>query len=165
MRRFFIAVFLVVACATGAAAGPLEGASSALQRGDFTLGMKLLRPLAEQGNAEAQYNLGVMYAEGKGVPQDDRAAVQWWRKAAAQGDAEAQYNLGLSYRTGRGVPQDVILAFMWFSIAGTASNYNDVGRAAMKRRDDVVTKMTAAQIGKAQEMARRCQDTKFKECD
>ena len=200
MRHFLLAVLLVVAWATGAVAGPLEDANSAIQRGDFTLGMKLLRPLAEQGDAQAQSNLGGMYMAGQGVPQDEQAAVQWWRKAAAQGDAAAQYNLGVSYQDGRGVPQDskeavqwwrkaaaqgdgqaqvdlgvmyvkgqgvpqdVIRAFMWFSVAGTASSY-DVGRVAMNYRDRVVSKMTAAQIAKAQEMARRCQETKFKECD
>ena len=50
---------------------------------------------AAQGNAAAQYNLGVMYANGEGVPKDDAQAVQWYRKAAEQGDAKAQYKLGV----------------------------------------------------------------------
>ena len=55
---------------------------------------------AEQGDADAQYNLGVMYANGRGVRQDDAQAVQWYRKAAEQGDAEAQFNLGVMYADG-----------------------------------------------------------------
>ncbi|NLK41150.1 MAG: sel1 repeat family protein, partial [Planctomycetes bacterium] len=69
---------------------------------------------AEQGHAAAQYNLGVMYANGQGVPQDYKEAVKWFRKAAEQGDADAQFNLGLMYANGRGVPQDDKEAVKWF---------------------------------------------------
>ncbi|WP_244060843.1 tetratricopeptide repeat protein, partial [Aeromonas caviae] len=55
------------------------------------------RKAAEQGNAEAQFNLGVMYATGQGVPQDIQQVVTWLRKAAEQGNAEAQFNLGVMY--------------------------------------------------------------------
>ena len=64
------------------------------------------RKAAEQGDAHAQYNLGVMYANGEGVPKDDREAVLWYRKAAEQGNASAQFNLGLMYMLGEGVPKD-----------------------------------------------------------
>ena len=60
---------------------------------------------AEQGNAKAQFYLGVMYTNGQGVRQDDAQAVQWYRKAAEQGVAEAQYNLGVAYAEGQGVRQ------------------------------------------------------------
>ena len=122
------------------------------------------RKASEQGDAEAQYSLGLMYAEGQSVPQDYEEAVKWFRKAAEQGDAGAQNNLGLMYEYGYGVLQDFILAHMWFNIAGSALSV-DEGKKAVKNRDTVAKRMTAAQIGKAQEMARRCQDTKFKECD
>ena len=68
------------------------------------------------------------------------------------------------YRKGEGVPQDVIRAHMWFSVAAAAVSGND-GNIAIKYRASVASKMTAAQIGKAQEMARRCQQYTFKECD
>ena len=95
MRRIFFAVFLVVACATIAAAGPIEEANSAYERGDYTIAERLLRPLAEQGHAGAQTMLGSMYGEGQGVPQDDQEALKWYRKAAEQGHAGAQVNLGV----------------------------------------------------------------------
>ena len=60
--------------------------------------MKWYRLAAEQGYADAQNNLGVMYRKGQGVPQDDKTAVKWYRLAAEQGNADAQYNLGLMYR-------------------------------------------------------------------
>ena len=65
-----------------------------------------VRLRAEQGDADAQYNLGVMYANGEGVPQDDEEAARWWLLGADQGLVNAQYRLGFAYETGQGVPQD-----------------------------------------------------------
>ena len=66
-----------------------------------------LRKAAMQGDVDAQFDLGYMYANGEGVPEDDQEAVRWYRKAAKQGDASAQYNLGVMYGKGEGVPEDV----------------------------------------------------------
>ena len=201
MRRFLFAVILVVAGATGAVAGPAEEADSAYQRGDYAQAMNLWRPLAAQGNAraqfslglsyelghgvsqdtqeaakwyrkaaeqghvEAQFLLGVMYTQGQGVPQDAQAALKWFRKAAKQGDAEAQFRLSAMYRNGQGVPQDFIRAYMWSIVAGGSALSSHDGKTGKKNRSSVTSSMTAAQIEKAQEMARRCQKTKFKECD
>ena len=164
MRRFLFALILVVACATGAAADSYEDALSAFLRKDYALAAQLFRLIAEQGNAKAQYNLGLMYDKGQGLPQDDREALKWYRKAAEQGHARAQGNLGLIYAKGRGVPQDFTRAYMWLNVASSALS-GDEGKTAMKNRHHVVSQMTAAQIGKAQEMARRCQESQFKECD
>jgi TPR repeat protein len=71
-------------------------------------------PLAEQGNAAAQFNLAIIYAKGRGVPQHYATAVSWLRKSADQGDADAQNNLGFMYEMGRGVPQDFAAALSWF---------------------------------------------------
>ena len=73
-----------------------------------------LRARAEAGDAEAQFNLGVMYDTLEGVPVDLLAAARWYRLAAAQGHAAAQFNLGFAYRRGRGVPQDGPEAVAWF---------------------------------------------------
>ena len=69
---------------------------------------------AEQGNADVQYNLGLMYRVGAGIPQNYKEAVKWFRKAAEQGNADAQYNLGLMYRVGAGIPQNYKEAVKWF---------------------------------------------------
>ena len=69
---------------------------------------------AEQGNAKAQYNLGVMYDKGLGVRQDYAQAVQWYRRAAEQGYAGAQFNLGVMYDSGQGVRQDYAQAAQWY---------------------------------------------------
>ena len=77
---------------------------------DTTLaqGVEWCHKAAEQGFAQAQCNLGVMYANGDGVPQDAAQAVEWYRKAAEQGLAMAQYNLGYMYAKGEGVPKDLV---------------------------------------------------------
>jgi TPR repeat protein len=125
---------------------------------------KWYRLAAEQGHAHAQGNLGVMYFAGHAVPQDDREALKWIRRAAEQGQANAQSNLGLMYAKGRGVPQDFVRSYMWYSVAAVGSNGED-GKDAMKYRDLSASQMTAAQIGQAQEMVRRCQQSKFKSCE
>ena len=69
---------------------------------------------AEQGDAKAQVDLGVMYANGDGVPENDAEAVKWFRKAADQGDAKAQFDLGVMYANGDGVPENDAEAVKWF---------------------------------------------------
>ena len=72
---------------------------------------------AEQGEVHAQYNLGVMYANGQGVKQDYLKAFEWYQKAAEQGDADAQFNLGLLYYDGEGVRQNYTKAKEYFGLA------------------------------------------------
>jgi hypothetical protein len=104
LKRILAGVVLSLMLTGAAAAGPLEDGITAAKRGNYATALRLLRPLAEQGRAFAQYNLGLMYAEGQGVRQDDAEAVKWYRLAAVQGVAFAQYNLGLMYAEGQGVP-------------------------------------------------------------
>ncbi len=84
-----------------ALAGFDEGLT-AYQKGDYATALKEWQPLAEQGDEYAQYSLGVMYANGRGVEQSDAQAVGWYRKAADQGGAKAQYNLGSCIPMDRG---------------------------------------------------------------
>ncbi len=80
MLRASLASWLIIAMLTGtAAAGPFDDAASAYGRGDYAAAMRLLRPLADQGDARAQNYLGVMYQIGQGVPQDYAEAVNWFR--------------------------------------------------------------------------------------
>src|SRR5674476_1660187 len=71
-------------------AGPLEDGITAYRSGDYATALRILRPLAEQGNAAAQFNLGSMYAHGQGVTQDYREVVKWYRLGAEQGSSTAQ---------------------------------------------------------------------------
>jgi uncharacterized protein len=84
--------------------------------GDYATAMRLLRPLAEKdkGFLKPSFYLGLMYANGQGVPQDYAAAVSWYRKIADKGYAPAQNNLGVMYETGRGVLQDYVTAVKWY---------------------------------------------------
>ena len=170
MRRVFCAVLLILSGAAGtnlqsvAAASSLEEAEFAYERGEYTQAARLFSPLAEQGVASAQFYLGLMHEKGRGVRQDYPTALTWFRKAAAQGYAGPQSNLGLMYERGRGVRKDLVRAFMWYHLAGVMLPGND-GKAALERRDQLSSQMTAAQIEQAQELARRCQQSQFKQCD
>ncbi len=157
----FAGLALIVALCAGftlgltapAWAGWDEGVAAA-KRGDYATAIREWRPLAEQGNANAQFNLGLMYDNGQGVPQDYAKALQWWRKAAEQGDAGAQYNLGVMYGNGLGVPQDDAQAHMWYDLAASRFPPGEDRDRAVKNRDTVAEKMTPAQISEAQKLAR-----------
>ena len=71
------------------------------------------KQLAEDGKAEAQYNLGLLYSLGKEIPKNDSEAIKWYLRAAEQGFAEAQTNLGLMYGKGQGVEQNFNEAVTW----------------------------------------------------
>ena len=107
-----------------------------------------LRALAEQGDAVAQYNLGLMSASGRGVPEDDVEAVRWYRLAADQGYATAQYNLGNRYANGEGVPEDDLLAYMWWNLAAAQGN-----ETAQSNKAQAESRMTRDQIAEAQRMS------------
>jgi uncharacterized protein len=111
----FASVLLVELALFGSAmAGPLEDGEAAYHRGDYADAMRLLRPLAEQGDISAQFQLGAMYFFGEGVPQDTKQCVMWYRKAAEQGNANAQTKLGLMYAYGIGTPKDGAQALFWY---------------------------------------------------
>ena len=106
---------LITVCAILLLSSPLfANYKEALHKGDYADALKELRPLAQKGDAGAQSSLGLMYAMGRGVPQNLVEAGKWFRKAAEQGFAEAQYNLGLIYVKGLGVPQSNTEAMKWF---------------------------------------------------
>ena len=150
MLRIFRTAFviLMLGLAVPVAADPDKDADAAFDRGDYGTALRLIKPLADQGHAGAQYNLGVMFANGQGVPQNDAEAMKWYRLAANQGNARAQNDLGVMFATGQGVPQNYEQAHMWFNLAG-AEGKPDGNR----NRDGVAEKMTAAQIAEAQRLA------------
>ena len=113
--------------------------------------MSLWKPLADQGNALAQGNLGFMYFKGPGVPKDDAQAVKWCRLAVDQGDARAQTGPGFMYADGADVPREYVLAYMWLNL-GAAGGGNVWGE---KNRDTVLApRMTPADISEAQWLSR-----------
>ena len=100
--------------AAAAIAGPLEDGMEAYQEKDYLKALQVWRPLAQAGDPEAQYRIGVLYAEGKGVAPNDAEAALWFERAAEQGVPLAQYNLGASYAEGTGVRRDMATAAKWF---------------------------------------------------
>ena len=110
--------------------GDWREGQKALEKGDYAAALKEFLPLARDGNSVAQFNLGFMYHEGKGVPQDSKEALKWYRLAADRGDPAAQFNLGVMYDKGDGVPQDSKEAFRWYRLAadqGTPSAQLNLG--------------------------------------
>jgi len=95
----------------------LGGGYQSYLKGDYKAAYDEWLPLAELGDAEAQYNLGVMYDQGASVDQDLGKAASWYRKAAEQGFTDAQTNLGMMYYRGEGVPGDHTEAARWFQLA------------------------------------------------
>ena len=112
-----------------------------------------------QGNAYAQSNLGVMYECGHGVTQDYAEAVKWYKLAAVQGNAIAQSNLGVMYERGQGVIQDYIAAHMWYNLAAAKQ-----GHVAEDNRDAIAKKMSADQVLQAQNLAKQCLASNYKNC-
>jgi TPR repeat protein len=113
-------LFTVAVAATSQSAiaqGTVDDGLAAYRAGDFPKAVEAWRALAEKGNAVAQARLGGMYAEGKGVKQDDATAMIWFQRAANQGNAEAQYNVGASYAEGLGVAKSEDEAARWFKRA------------------------------------------------
>ena len=148
MRLLKLLLVLFVCAAGPAVAGPFEDGVVAYGNGDYATALRLWRPLAEQGNAGAQTNLGVMYDLGNGVPQDYTTVVSWLQKAADQGYALAQGRLARMYQRGRGVPQDYVEAHKWFNLAGAQDEF------FVSERDSIAAKMTPAQLAEAQKLAR-----------
>ena len=176
-------VFCVCVCAfalTGQAAlaDSYADAKRAEATGDYAIAAKRYRALAEQGDSRAQNylllaaekgevfsqeELGAMYASGIGFPQDYNKAAKWYQLAAGNGVALSQGKLGAMYASGQGVPQNFVLSHMWLNIASTNAGSQEQ-LAFIKSRDSVARKMTARQIAKSNQLARKCTINKFRGC-
>jgi len=118
MDRWALTLIVLISLAARAlpagAQGAVDEGMAAYQSGDYAKAVQLWRPLAENGDVTAQYRLGIMYAEGKGVAQDDKESFKWFQRAGEKGNAAAQYNVGASYAGGIGVAKDDAEAVKWF---------------------------------------------------
>ena len=129
---------------------------------DYSEAARWFRMAAEQGDADARNNLGLCYEKGQGVPLDYGEAAKWLRRAAEQQHATAQYNLASLYFFGQGVPQDYVLAYMWLNLASSNIFQSELREDARMKMDLVASKMTPAQIAKAQKLAREWKPRKEK---
>lgn len=126
-----------------------------MPRSDATEAVKWYRLAADQGDDMAQFNLGTMYENGRGVSQNYVEAAKWFLKAANQGNVDAQFNLGRLYGLGDGVPQNVVVGHMWLNLSAVKGD-----PTASKLRDALARLMTPAQIAEAQKLAREWKLTK-----
>ena len=194
MRTLFIIPLVLMSLVSFPSWGAdLEKGLIAAENGDFATALREIQPLAEQGDAFAQLSLGLMYARGNGVPQDDKEAVRLYRLAAEQGVAQAQLKLGLIYGNGYRVPQDNKEAVKWYRLAaeqGVARAQHNLGSmygkgtgvvqdfiyahmwwniAASNGIDEgnkkkVEEMMTTSDISEAQRLARECVKKNYKGC-
>lgn len=135
---------VLTAVSAQAGGGDFERAAAAHRQGDYQTAVKLWQPLAEKGQVDAQYNLGVMYYSGDGVKQDYAAAAKWFRMAAEQGDKQAQFYLGSMYLNGEGVKQSESEAQKWYTMNRRAHRHNhaqmekwQVQLAEMRRQEEL----------------------------
>ncbi len=142
---------------TAISAADFQAGLDAYNRGDFAAALKEWQPLAAQGDANSQYNLGLLYARGQGVPQDYKQALAWYQKAAEQDVPAAEYNLGVMFANGQGVPANPAEASKWFlkaaqqgvgdAASGLATIYSE-GEGAFKNYDEAAKwYRTAAEQG------------------
>lgn len=184
LRRFTKPGLLIVSLlmSSSAVSANFYAGVSAYEAKDYKTALREWRPLAEQGDAAAQFHIGVIYFNGQGVIQDYKEALKWYHLAAKK-MGKAQLNIGFMYFNGQGVIQDYKETLKWFTIAAnggytTAQNnlaimyFNGYGvlqdyvTAHMwanlatsnghspKIRDMIAKKMTASQLEQAQKKAR-----------
>ena len=161
MKRLLVLPVLLLTLLVGnpALSADFQKGSDAYNKKDYATALREWAPLAEQGNAIAQTNLGRMYLFGEGVPQDFANAVKWYTLAAEQGEEVSQYNLGVMYASGMGVPQDNVYAHMWMQIAEASGQ-----KKAALFKWSLAKDMTPADISAAQKLARECVRKKYKGC-
>lgn len=159
-RLFQIAFCALMLTPSLSRAQDFQSGLTAAESGDYATVLREWTPLAEQGDARGQYNLGIMYAEGFGVPQDHAEAVKWYLLAAEQGEARAQAGLGYLYHVGQGVPQDNITGHMWYNIAASKG-----AEKAASNRAEIAGKMQPADISEAQRRAKKCLASECSDCE
>ena len=161
MKTLIIIPILLISLLLGAPSysGDFNKGMTAAQNGDYATALKVWRPLAEQGDINAQYNLGQIFRRGLGVTQDYKEAVRLYTLAAEQGIVEAQTNLANRYYYGEGVIKDIVYAHMWKNIS--ASNGFEPAKEDLKI---IEKEMTSSHISEAQRLARECVKKNYKGC-
>jgi uncharacterized protein len=152
-RRLSMALLLAAAASVAGldraeAGSTLQSGVAAMARQDYAAAVRILAPIAQRGNPQAQAIMGRLYVIGRGVPQNYTQAAIWYRRAAEQGNPWAQYELGLLYDKGFGVPEDVVEAEKWLILA-TARSPKGAADDAERIRDALRTKMTRGELAQA----------------
>jgi len=142
MKAFiFSIIFLTVSLSTVVTASNLEDAVEAMRTGNFAEAYCIMRPLAEDGDADAQYNIGWMYLNGYGLRVNDSLALDWWEKASSQGHTDANFSIGMLYSLGEGdVPKDSSKAIDYYLLAAKQGQEDAITilQSMMMRNDKVI---------------------------
>lgn len=165
MRTFAAAVIGLMLLGSSAHADEEDEGAKAYFEKDYGKALKILEPLADNGNWDAEALLGMMYSNGEGVAQNYTLSFKYYRDAARFGHPGAMHDLAVLYSNGQGVPQDYFHAYVWFSLSAATAASPDLRRYAVKARDEEAALLTPSQLLKAQELARRCQKSEFEDCD
>jgi uncharacterized protein len=152
--RSRLLTLLLLAAALPALAD-FQAGLDAYQKGDYATAAKEWRTLADGGDPEPQFNLGLLYLDGHGVPQSYAEAASWFRRAAEQDYTPAQHNLGAMYGSGQGVKRDYIQAYKWLNICAAKGN-----SGCITQRELLAKKLKAGQIAEGQRLATEFQPQK-----
>ncbi len=154
MKRLAAVLVLAVGLASNANAGMDEGVQFYIT-GEYDKALAEFKPLAEQGDAKAQYFMGFLYHHGYGMKVNEVEAAKWFRMGADQGEWQSQYYLGVIYEKGVGIPKDLAAAHMWLSLAAT--NPGTTFRDSLHTKEAIgklEQKMKPEQIAQAKELAK-----------
>lgn len=154
MKRLAAILALALGLAFNAGAGMDEGVQFYIT-GEYDKALAEFKPLAEQGDAKAQYYMGFLYHHGYGMKRDGAEAAKWFRMGAEQGEWQSQYYLGVIYEKGVGMKQDLAAAHMWLSLAAT--NPGTTFRDSLHTKEAVSKlerKMNPEQVAQARDMAK-----------
>jgi len=145
---------IVVLCIfSGVARADYEAAVVSYELGRYDVALKEFTLLGERGDSRAEFMLGAMYFEGKGVLQNDSFAAIWFHKSAIQGHSGAQLAYGSLHIRGVGVAQDLVQAYMWLSLA-IDSDVPGLRHQAKLLRNDAARLMSSEQIRDARDEAK-----------
>jgi TPR repeat protein len=154
MKRLAAILALALGLVFNASAGMDEGVQYYIS-GEYDKALAEFKPLAEKGDAKAQYYVGFMYHHGYGMKRDEAEAAKWFLMGANQGEWQSQYYLGVIYEKGVGMKQDLPAAHMWLSLAAT--NPGTTFRDSLHTKEAVNKlehKMNPEQIAQAKDMAK-----------
>lgn len=159
-------VFAFTFCVTLAMASdnPTADAKAAFDAGDYKAAAQILSRLASQGDQAAQYNLAMLYLEGKGVPKDDAMAASLFEDSARQGNPGAALDLGILLRNGQGLKQDLEHAYMWLQVAIMQLTGQDRATASRYAKE-IAKSLSSDQMQDAQDMVENCRTVGVEYCD
>lgn len=150
---------LLVLVMNASSASSIRKGIEAYQNGDYATALQAWMPLAKQGNADAQFSVGLIFDRGLNVNPDYYAAVKWFTLASKQGHIFAQANLGWKYHKGQGVDKNNVHAFKWWRLAA-----NDGHQNAPYFLEVISKRMTKNDIALAYSLVKKCQESQFQDC-